>query len=252
MKTFLGHKKPLLVSMVQGSTPDRVKALMKRSAELGAEAFGIQLCKMLPEFRTEDVYRDLFSAYELPTYVTNYRYVTNAEKSDGQLAQELIQFARCGATLCDVMGDYFDACPTEYTENAIAVQKQKELIAELHGVGAEVLMSTHSHKFLTADEVLRIAYGHKERGADICKIVAHANSAEQQAENMRMIDLLKRELDIPFLFLCGGEYKILRRVGGELGNCMSLCVSEYDELATTCQPLLEDMVALRDIFDRAR
>lgn len=250
MKTFLGHKKPLLVSMVQGSTPDRVKALMKRSAELGAEAFGIQLCKMLPEFRTEDVYRDLFSAYGLPTYVTNYRYVTNEGKSDEQLAQELIQFARCGATLCDVMGDYFDPCPTEYTENAIAIQKQKELIAELHGVGAEVLMSTHSHKFLTADEVLKIAYGHRERGADICKIVAHAECAEQQTENMRIIDLLKRELDIPFLFLCGGECKILRRVGGELGNCMSLCVSEYDELATTCQPLLSDMKILRELLQK--
>jgi 3-dehydroquinate dehydratase len=129
-----------------------------------------------------------------------------------------------------------------------AVQKQKEFIAELHDAGAEVLMSTHSHKFLTADEVLKIAYGHRERGADICKIVAHAECAEQQIENMRIIDLLKRELDIPFLFLCGGECKILRRVGGEFGNCMSLCVSEYDELATTCQPLLRDMKILRELL----
>ena len=252
MKSFLGHKKPLLVSMVQGDNPDRVKVLMKNSVDLGAEAFGMQFCKMKPEYRTEDVYRDLFSTYGLPTYVTNYRYCHNEGKSDDILARELVQLACCGATLCDVMGDYYDSQEGEYTENPVAVEKQKALINELHAAGAEVLMSTHAHKFLTADEVLRVAYGHRERGADICKIVVNADSMEQQIENMRIINLLKRELDIPFLFLCGGEYRILRRIGGELGNCMSLCVSEYDELATTCQPLLEDMTALRDILNGAK
>ena len=33
-----------------------------------------------------------------------------------------------------------------------------------------------------------------------------------------------------------------------LGNCMSLCVHEYDELATQSQPLCLDMKMLRDLI----
>ena len=54
---------------------------------------------------------------------------------------------------------------------------------------------------------------------------------------------LKEKLDIPFLFLAGGECHILRRIGGELGCCTYLCVHEYDELATPVQPLLKNVKA---------
>ena len=47
-------------------------------------------------------------------------------------------------------------------------------------------------------------------------------------------------------FLCGGECSIIRRIGGELGCCMYLCVSEYDELATPMQPLVYKLRAIRD------
>ena len=67
---------------------------------------------------------------------------------------------------------------------------------------------------------------------------------------LRLINLLKEKLDIPFLFLAGGECKIHRRIGGEIGSCMSLCVYEHDELATKSQPLLRDMKLLDGIFSK--
>lgn len=60
---------------------------------------------------------------------------------------------------------------------------------------------------------------------------------------------IKEQLDIPFLFLSGGECKIMRRIGGALGCCMYLCVYEYDELATPVQPLLSDMKVIRDSIE---
>ena len=69
---------------------------------------------------------------------------------------------------------------------------------------------------------------------------------EQQIENLRIINLLKEKLNIPFLFLCGGECRILRRIGGEIGCCMYLTVYEYDEFATPVQPLLKNVKAIRD------
>ena len=107
-------------------------------------------------------------------------------------------------------------------------------------------MSSHVCKFIPAERVLEIAFEHQRRGADICKIVTGASTMEEQIENLRIINLLKEKLDIPFLFLCGGESGILRRIGGNLGNCMSLCVYEQDEVATKSQPPLRQVKAIRD------
>lgn len=248
-KSFLSYEKPLLTCMVQASNPDRIKALIDASIPEGAEAIGMQFCKLKVEYRNEKTYRELFAYTDLPIYVTNYRnHISNIGKSDDVLAAELVELAECGATLCDVMGDYFDACEGELTMNKEAIKKQIRLIDELHGRGAEVLMSSHVLKFTPAERVLEIALEHERRGADICKIVTGAENTEQQIENLRIINLLKENLKIPFLFLAGGECRILRRIGGSLGCCMYLCVHEYDELATKSQPLLSDIRVMRELL----
>ena len=124
-----------------------------------------------------------------------------------------------------------------------------DLIGLLHQKGAEVLMSSHVLKYTPAERVLGIALAHKRRGADIIKIVTGADSMEQQLENLRITDLLKRELGAPFLFLSGGECSIHRRLGIKLGCCMSLCVYEHDALSTSAQPLLATMKTVRDTID---
>ena len=121
-----------------------------------------------------------------------------------------------------------------------------KLIDDLHQRGAEVLMSSHVCKYTPAERVLEIALEHQRRGADICKIVTKAETMAEQIENLRIIDLLKRNLKISFLYLCGGECRILRRIGGAVGCCMYLCVHEYDAFATLSQPLLKELKAVRD------
>lgn len=247
-RTFLNYEEPLLTCMVQADNPGRIKELVTASIPEGAEAFGMQFCRMKPQYRRPEVYRELFEFVSPhPVYVTNYRSCENANcKSDERLAEELLELAACGATLCDVMGDCFDPCEGELTLNETAVEKQITLINALHARGAEVLMSSHVMKFIPAEQVLEIAREHERRGADISKIVTGAASMAEQIENLRIIDLLKRELKIPFLFLAGGECHLLRRIGGTVGNCMSLCVHEYDAVATKAQPLLADMKKIRD------
>jgi len=248
--TFLKYDKPILTSMVQADNPERIKELVTLSLADGAEALGMQMCKLNEEYRRPEVYRSLFEfAAPKPVYVTNYRkHNSNAGKSDDILAMELVELAECGATLCDVMGDYFDPCEGELTMNAEAVKKQMKLIDELHGKGAEVLVSSHVRKFIPAERVLEIAKEHERRGADISKIVVGAETMAEQIENLRIIDLLKKELKIPFLFLSGGECSIMRRIGGAIGCCMYLCVYEYDELATKSQPLLSDIRVMRELI----
>lgn len=235
--------------MLQAKTPERVLELMEKSKKDGAEAYGMQFCKMLSEYKNERVYKKLFeAAYPLPVYVTNYRTLRNEGKTDEELSQELLELADCGATLCDVMGDCFAPCKGEFTTDPVAVEKQKKLIEELHDRGAEVLMSSHVLEFTPAERVLEIALGHQSRGADICKIVTGASTRAEEIENLRIIDMLKQNLKIPFLFLSGGECYIMRRIGGLLGCCMSLCVAEHDDNSTLSQPVLSELKAIHSLL----
>lgn len=249
--SFLENDKAVLTVMIQADTPQRIKELMEQAGPEGAEAFGMQFERLRPEYRSREVYRELFvHTGGRPVYVTNYRSKQNIEKKDELLAQELLEFAECGADLCDVMGDYFDRQPDELAVDKVAIEKQVELIEALHEKGAKVLMSSHIYKFTPAERVLEIALEHQRRGADICKIVTRADTMDQELINLQIIRLLKRELQIPFLFLCNGECSIIRRIGGELGCCMYLCVYEYDAFATLSQPLLRDVATIRELLGR--
>lgn len=245
-KTFLNCEKPTITAMVQADNPDRIKELIDKCLPEGAEAFGMQFEQMKPEYRTREVYEDLFSYSDKPLYVTNYRLKYNEEKSDEELAEELLELAECGATLCDVMGDLYDRQPDEVAVSEEAIKKQMELIDELHKKGAEVLMSSHIFKFTSAERVLEIALEHQRRGADISKIVTQANSTEEEIENLRILNLLKEKVDIPVLFLYNGHSRVFRKISGEYGNCMYLCVYEYDEFAASGQPLLADVKPIVD------
>ena len=245
-RTFLNYDKPMLTTMVQAIEPDRIKELIDKATPAGAEAFGMQFEQMKPQFKSKELYKELFSYTDKPVYVTNYRYANNESKSDEVLAEELLELADCGATLCDVIGDLFDKQPDELAVSADAIKKQMELIDKLHKKGTEVLMSSHILKYTPTERVLEVALEHQRRGADICKIVTGAETMEEQLENLKTIHLLKKNLKIPFLFLSGGECHILRRIGCDLGCCMYLCVYEHDEISTDTQPLLKNVKAIRD------
>ncbi len=248
---FLNYEKATLTVMVQANNPTRIKELMDKAIPAGAEAFGIQFEQMLPEYRTPEVYRDLFSyAKGRPSYVTNYRGTQNNGKSDDELSDELVELAECGAELCDIMGDYFDRQPDEVAVDENAINKQIGLINRIHQKGAKVLMSSHVMKYTPAERVLEIALEHKRRGADISKIVTGADTMEQQLENLKIINMLKEKLGIPFLFLCNNRCKLLRRIGGEIGSCMYLCVYEHDSFATPAQPLLSDVKLIRYLLNK--
>jgi len=248
--SFLNHEKPLLTTMIQKHHMHEVIDTVEKTLAEGTDAFGVQTCKLLQEYRNADTYKEIFSHMQgKPVYVTNYRKVTNEGVSDEILADGLIEIAQAGGTLCDVMGDIFDKHPDELTVNPVAIDKQKRLIEKLHENGAEVLMSSHLYRFVPAERVVEIALAQQERGADIVKIVTGAQTDEEVVENLKIASLLKNEIKVPYLFLSTGESKILRRVGPRLGCCMYLCVYEHDEFSTKNQPVLRNLKAIIDNFE---
>lgn len=246
---YLRGKQALLTVMVQADTPERVEELVDLSIPEGAEAFGMQFCRMKPEYQTADTYRRLFArANGLPVYATFYRQGYNEGKSDERLAEELLTLAECGADLVDITADLFDKCEGEFSLNPEAIDKQMKLIDGIHKRGAEVVMSSHVLKFLPEERVFEIAREHERRGADICKIVLWAGNTEQQLEILRITHELSRELSIPVLILSGGESTLVRRVGCSAGSCTYLCVYEHDRLSTKSQPTLAEAKAMRDLL----
>lgn len=249
-KSFLNQNKPLLTVMLQCETPEVAIGRIRNANMLGADAYGLQVESLNLEYHNPDTYKRIFAEMgEKPSYVTYYRPVKNEGKTDDELAEGLITLAESGANLCDVMGDMFCKHPEELTDNQEAISRQMKLIDKIHEFGADVLMSSHLYKYAPAERVLEIALEQKRRGADVIKIVTAADNMEQQIENLRITDLLKRELGAPFLFLSGGVSTIHRRLGMKLGCCMSLCVYEHDALSTPVQPLLSTMKTIRDSID---
>lgn len=245
--TFSNHDKALLTVMLQCETPDTVIQRVRNAIPHGAEAFGLQVETLLKEYQDQETYKRLFGEMSgLPVYVTNYRNKSNEGKTDEELAEGLVTLAESGATLCDVMGDMFCRHPEELTDNQEAIEKQMKLIDTLHSKGAEVLMSSHVLKYTPAERVLEIAIEQKRRGADVIKIVTGAENMEQQLENLKTTELLKKELGKPFLYLSGGDCTLHRRLGWKLGCSMILCVYEHDALSTVNQPLLHIAREVRD------
>ncbi len=249
--TFLNQSRPMVTGMVLKDNPDEIRYTVKNSIYAGADAVGIQLCRIKREYKTEENYRSMFAAAAgRPVYVTNYRYAQNTGMTDEECMEELLTALRCGATLADVMGDTFSQADMELTTDENAIRKQMELIDEIHAMGKEAVMSSHVYRFIPAETVVEIALEQQRRGADIAKIVTGSNSDEELIENLRITTLLKKELEIPFLFLSGGSHsKLHRMVGPQLGCCTYLAVYEHDKDAVTTQPTIAAAKAVRDHLD---
>ncbi len=243
--SFIGHDRPLLCAMVQERTPDDMICTVCNAIGDGAEALGIQLECLHEGLCTEDNIRKIFQYCRgLPIYVTAYR---RPGWEDKDCADMLLLAAKCGATMCDVMGDMFHPEPHEVTYDGAAVAKQKQLIAQLHAAGSEVLMSSHLHAFYREADVYKFARAQEERGADVVKIVNFSETEEELIENLRICIGLKRAIRKQYLYLANGEQcGILRRIGGALGCCMYLCVERYTGMSSKEQPLLRSMRAVRD------
>ncbi len=245
--SFLNNDRPLLCVMVQDATADAMIDTINNALYEGAEAFGIQLEWLDKEFRTEEHLRSIFSACRgLPIYITSYRKGRGI-MTDEECKELLLLGARCGATLCDVMGDMYDPVPNEITFDEIAVEKQKALIKEIHALGCEALMSTHLHGLYEKEDVYKYAKAQRERGVDVVKIVNFARTEEELIKNIEICAGLKCEIDCEYLYLANGEYcRLLRQIGGKLGCCMYLCVVRYGGVYSKEQTLLRSQKSIRD------
>lgn len=246
---FSESKRPVITVMLKTNTKENLIDEIKRANSQGAQAFGFQAEMLNKELRTYDALKEIFSYMEgKPIYFTNYRRGNiYPELSDDELCDELMTALSAGASLIDIPGDFFCPSQGEITTSLEAVEKQKAFIDEIHKMGGEVLMSSHVLKYIPKESVLAIAYLHKERGADVSKIVTDANTAEELQENMEASLLLERKLGLKHLFLCNGAMcKLHRKIGPFLGS--SMCLVTEDNAEVQNQPTISEIKKILDII----
>ena len=251
MNTFLRSDRPLITPLLASTEEASLFKEISDSLAQGADAFGLQIERLPKELRTEEKMKGFFAAMQgKPIYVTCYRRGDKIEETDEDRAEMLINALWWGATLADIRGDQFSPCEGEMTYDQFAVEKQKALVKQIHKMGKEALMSSHNFygeglRFLHKEQVLSVALEQQARGADIAKIVTNADTEEELLENFEAIPLLKKKVNIPVLFLCGGEKCLRHRLGGGLIYEPIVFVKEKNHCpANSPQPPIEQMVAL--------
>lgn len=227
MAGFLNTKHPKLTVMLSASTLEELLAKIKQSLWDGAEAFCILAAELLAEYKTKECYQKIIHTMDgRDAYMTNYiRNNTEPYLTDEVLTEQLLTMVDCGAKLVDIRTDLFCRSDCEVSYDSIADQKQRELIAEIHGRGAEVLMSAHIFEYVSPENILEIAKLQQSRGADIAKIVTCVSSQKELEDAYQTNLLLNEKLSIPYLFLCNGPFcRPHRMIGPFLGTAFFLCL----------------------------
>ena len=233
MPYFYNLEKSILTVMINRPRDyDDVICRIQKGLENGADAFGFCMEGLDSKFRTREYLTKIFDAMAgKPAYLTDYkRGNVNSDLSDDELAEELLLALDCGAKLIDICGDMFAESPLEITEDEAAIEKQTKLADTIHKMGGEVLISSHTHKYMTPDEVLKIARLQEARHADIAKIVTSADTEEELKNNFDILFMLKEKIKIDTLFLCNGDKCRLHRLYGPTiaGSSLYLCVNEQE------------------------
>jgi len=248
---FSQQKLPMLLASLTDPDPAGSISTIRNAIYDGADGFLMHMERLDQQYINAESLRGIFDyTCDKPLYTMNYR--TNPAKSDDQLVEELLVSLRAGASMIDLMGDMFDRAPLELTYDKQAVLRQRRVIDEVHALGGEVLMSSHTFVYMTTGEVLKHTLELQSRGADFIKIAMCVHSEEEALDAMKTTTLVSRELCVPFLHICMGQYgKLHRAIGPLLGSCFGLCVQRYTERGHKEKPLLRAERAVLDNIDAA-
>ena len=248
MNSILPGNRPAITALIYERDIQKIKNEIKAVTEQGADIVGLMLEGYDVQCHSEKGMKTLIeSAQGKPIYITDYlRGNINKNVTDEDIHDELMLFLELSKgksrVIADVRTDMYDPAIREITLNEKAIEKHIKFIKEIHDNGGKVLMSSHVFdEVLSAEDVIFIAKEQQRRGADIAKIVTVAKTEEDLFLNYEISLKLRKKLDIPYLFLCGGEFCYKhRRLSAPLGSCMVL--ARENTLTGQIQPTVSEAI----------
>lgn len=249
-KRFSDSNTPLLAGVVKERTPQDAIKKIRYFEENGATVIDLHLSCLDDEYKTVAAIKTIADGTKLPILALNYsrRYDwTEIEETEEARAELLIKGLEAGCSAIDLLGYSFDVAskvkfvgddiysftknnPLEIVTDKRVIEKQKELIECVHGMGKEVLLSTHPNIPMTGDQLVDLVYFLAERNPDVIKIVTRCNTEDELTEafdTMRRLNKLNLRQKISF-HCCGEMGKTTRLINPVLGSYMCFCTKADD------------------------
>lgn len=250
--SFVNLPKPFIVEVVTDPDPDSAIASIRNGEYDGAQAYDLHLRALERQYHNVNDLERIIKSTSRPVMMINYRgdKTWAGQATDEERVASHLLGVKAGASACDLMGDLFDPSPMEITCNQTAIDRQRKLIDQIHGMGAEVIMSSHTWVHMTTEQVVEHLKRLEARGADMVKVAASVNNEQELLEAFQTTVTLKKELKVPFIHICMGQYgKLHRFVGPMLGSSLIFCVQSYTPKGHKEQPLVRAAKAVFENLD---
>lgn len=232
--------RPFIVAVVTDRDAASAEATMHGAALDGAHAFEVNLPAM-PRATPGDL-RALCAATGRPVYTTCRRraFMTvygmleaemPAWDDEERMARQLAAIP-LGARAIDMEMDTFDprpapppgsaeesraataGDPAEFTDDAVAVARQRDVARRAKNHGAEVLFSCHTGRPQSVESLVSIGLAARERGADLVKIVSPCGTVDDLYAALEATRRLAGCLGLPFTLIGSGPAGDVSRIVG--------------------------------------
>ncbi len=271
-RKFTEIPQPFICTILSDSNPTDSIRSIRLSDYDGTDAYEMNLMMLRKEFLNEKDLRYVFQSTVKPIIVCHYRwdYEAPLDMGEEERFELLLNAVRWGASGIDLEADAYDPSsgppewseearaysldrsskPRDWTTDPAAIQRQREIIEEVHRLGGEVLMCAHTRVHLSVEEAVSMAKEMEARGADIAKVVSVNTNYEDLLDSMRATLEIKNALGIPFIMMSHGEHsKIGRVVCPILGSMLAFCTQPLSPGGYPLQPPIRAMKAAWENID---
>ena len=271
-RKFTEIPQPFICTILSDSNPTDSIRPIRLSDYDGTDAYEMNLMMLRKEFLNEKDLRYVFQSTVKPIIVCHYQwdYEAPLDMGEEERFELLLNAVRWGASGIDLEADAYDPSsgppewseearaysldrsskPRDWTTDPAAIQRQREIIEEVHRLGGEVLMCAHTRVHLSVEEAVSMAKEMEARGADIAKVVSVNTNYEDLLDSMRATLEIKNALGIPFIMMSHGEHsKIGRVVCPILGSMLAFCTQPLSPGGYPLQPPIRAMKAAWENID---
>ncbi len=234
-KSFVNNPKPILAAVIRERTPRDAIAEIKNYALHGARGADLHLSCLDEEYRNVESIAQIVEQSSLPILGLNYNQNPDwsiTETSEEERVALLMMAIDAGAAGIDMQGYTFDRFshdafrdeflnldysfiknkPKEVVVDPKIIEKQCDLIEQIHFKGAEVLLSNHLLIPMKTDELVDLCLFLEKRNPDMIKIVTQSETDEDMLESFKSMLTIKKEIKTPVTLFCNGPTSPLTRI----------------------------------------
>lgn len=273
-KSFVANKAPVLTAVIRERTPRDAIAQIKNYAIHGAKGADLHLSCLDEQYRNVESIAQIVNQTSLPILGLNYNQNPDwkvFETSEEERVELLMMAIDAGAAGIDLQGYTFDRYshtafreefsnldysfiknkPREVVVDQKIIDKQCDLIEQIHFKGAEVLLSNHLLIPMKTDELVDLCLFLEKRKPDMIKIVAASETEEDMIESFKSMMTIKKEIKTPVTLFCNGATGPLTRVINPiLGGYMVFTSDGFNARSNFTQMDLQTIKQVLDGVDK--